>query len=341
MKILVGLSGGVDSAYAALKLKEEGHTVEGAVLLMHEYTEIEPAEITAQNLGIPLHVIDARKRFSEIVIPNFINEYLSARTPNPCIICNSEVKFRILADFAKEHGFDKIATGHYARIREISDSDGVRYAIEEGRDGKKDQSYMLYRLPQDILSMTVFPLSEIEKEDTRKGAQVAMLSVADKAESQEICFIPDGDYASYIEKRTGNSRVGDFIDENGTVLGKHNGIIRYTVGQRKGLGIALGVRSYVSKIDPEANTVTVTDKLREKDSFTVSGIVFSGEKRVNPETDYQVRLRYQAKPIRCRVSHIENGKARVSLLDKARVITAGQSAVFYSCGAVMFGGFID
>lgn len=341
MKILVGMSGGVDSAYAALKLMEEGHTVEGAVLLMHDYTELSAAEQTAKNLGIKLYVIDARERFKQTVIPNFINEYLSARTPNPCIICNSEVKFRLLKDFAVEHGFDKIATGHYARLKTFCQGKDERYAIAEALDTKKDQSYMLWRLPQDILSMIVFPLSDVEKTDTRKGAASALLPVANKAESQEICFIPDGDYASYIEERGGVCPAGDFVDENGKILGKHNGIIRYTVGQRKGLGIALGVRTFVSKIDPVSNTVTLTSNPTEREELTVSGIVLSGIKNIDSCAEYRVRLRYQAKPLACAVSDMGDGRARVVLKERARVVTAGQSAVFYDGDTVAFGGFIE
>ena len=341
MKILVGLSGGVDSAYAALRLIEEGHTVEGAVLLMHDCTEISPAVQTAENLGIKLHIIDAKEEFAKTVIPNFINEYVNARTPNPCIICNSDVKFRLLADYAAKNGFDRIATGHYARISEINDGAGKRYAIAKALDAKKDQSYMLWRLPQDILSRTVFPLSYIEKEHTRQGAKFASLSVADKAESQEICFIPDGDYASYIESRVGISPKGNFIDENGNVLGRHNGIIRYTVGQRKGLGIALGVRTFVSKIDPHLNTVTLTPTLEEREELFVRDIVFSGRTGIDSEFEYTVKLRYQAKPLPCNVYDEGEGRARVILKDKARVIAAGQSAVFYDKDTVVFGGFIE
>ena len=341
MKILVGMSGGVDSAYAALKLMGEGHTVEGAVLLMHGYTEIDSARQTANNLGIKLYEIDAREKFSQTVIPNFISEYMAARTPNPCIVCNSDVKFRVLKDFAMENGFDMIATGHYARIKEIPNPAGTRFAIAEGQDCKKDQSYMLWRLPQDILSVTMFPLSETEKEDTRRAAAEASLSVADKAESQEICFIPDGDYATYIENRVGICPPGDFVDESGNKLGRHNGIIRYTVGQRKGLGIALGVRSFVSKIDPVANTVTLTPSLTEREELVVGGVVLSGVASVSEKPIYRVRLRYQAKPLLCSVTDLGDGRVKVILKEKARVITAGQSAVFYDGDTVAFGGFIE
>ena len=341
MKILVGMSGGVDSAYAALKLMEEGHTVEGAVLLMHEYTEISSAIQTAENLGIRLHIIDAKEKFSKTVIPNFIGEYVAARTPNPCIICNSDVKFRLLKDFAVENGFDRIATGHYAKILTVNCENEIRYAVGEAKDGKKDQSYMLWRLPQDILAMTLFPLSKTEKRDTRAKSALAALSVADKAESQEICFIPDGDYASYIEMSVGKCPPGNFVDEEGGVLGQHKGIIRYTVGQRKGLGIALGVRSFVSKIDPVTNTVTLTSNLNERDELFIRDIVLSGTTQIDSKKTYKVRLRYQAKPLLCKVLDTGNGKAQVKLEEKARVITAGQSAVFYDGNAVVFGGFIE
>ena len=341
MKILVGMSGGVDSAYAALKLMEEGHTVEGAVLLMHSYTEIDSARQTAKKLGIKLHEIDAREKFNQTVIPNFISEYMAARTPNPCIVCNSDVKFRVLKDYAMEHGFDRIATGHYARIKCVDNGGERRFAIAEAQDSKKDQSYMLWRLPQDILAVTMFPLSETDKEDTRKAAAAASLAVANKAESQEICFIPDGDYASYIEERVGICPSGDFIDEAGNKLGRHNGIIRYTVGQRKGLGIALGVRSFVSRIDPVLNTVTLTPILPERDELTVQGIVLSASKNIESDRQYKVRLRYQAKPLLCRVSDLGGGRIKVLLEEKARVITAGQSAVFYDSDTVAFGGFIE
>jgi tRNA-specific 2-thiouridylase len=187
----------------------------------------------------------------------------------------------------------------------------------------------------------MFPLSETEKENTRIGAANASLSVADKAESQEICFIPDGDYAKYIEDRMGACPAGDFIDETGKVLGRHNGIIRYTVGQRKGLGIALGVRSFVSNIDPVNNTVTLTASLSERDELSVRDIVLSGAARIVDGAEYKVRLRYQAKPLLCKVYNAAEGRVKVILEDKARVITAGQSAVFYDNDVVAFGGFIE
>ena len=233
MRILVGMSGGIDSTYAAFKLISEGHKVEGAVIVMHEHTEVDEAKDAADSLGIPLHIIDARDAFNACVVPNFMLEYTRGRTPNPCIICNSEVKFRILADYASEHGFDRIATGHYAKIVKNSTEDGgVRYAICRAEDTGKDQTYMLWRLPQDVLARLVFPLASMRKEDLRGEALAMGMAAAERPDSQEICFIPDGNYAEYIEERMGPSLPGEFVDSDGRVLGTHRGIIHYTVGQR-------------------------------------------------------------------------------------------------------------
>ena len=190
------MSGGVDSTYAAFRLKEQGHTVEGAVLIMHEYTDMTAAKAAAESVGIPLTVIDARDRFDRCVIPNFISEYSNARTPNPCIVCNSDVKFRLLCDYAQENGFDAIATGHYAHIINVGDAESPRYAIKRADDDKKDQTYMLWRLSQDVLAMLLLPLGDMTKEQLRDQARAHGLSSADAPDSQEICFIPDGDYAT-------------------------------------------------------------------------------------------------------------------------------------------------
>ena len=342
MKILLGMSGGVDSSYAALKLKESGHAVEGAVLLMHEYTEIDAARAAAESVGIPLHVIDARERFEKTVVNNFVSEYAKGRTPNPCIVCNSEVKFRILCDFAKENGFDRIATGHYAGIEEVNTSCGPRFALKYSRDERKDQTYMLWRLPQDILSMLVFPLSDLKKEDIRKNSKEKGLFAADRDDSQEICFIPDGDYASFIEERTGAFPEGDFVDETGAVLGRHNGFIRYTVGQRKGLGIALGSRAFVTQIDPETNRITLSTSPEYPKTFVISGAVFQGISEPVPGTELSLtaKIRYTAPRSMARVTFLGGGNALVCLSENKRALTPGQSAVFYDGDTVAFGGII-
>lgn len=339
MKILLGMSGGLDSTYAAYKLLRSGHEVVGAVLKMHEHTEISEAAVAAENIGIPLRVIDAAVEFESRVVENFISEYLKGRTPNPCIVCNSDVKFRLLLDFALKNGFDAIATGHYAEIVKLGD----RYAVRRGKDSSKDQSYMLWRLPQDVLSYLLLPLAEEEKKLVRAQARENGIVSADREESQEICFIPSGDYAGFIEDRTYPSPHGNFIDREGNILGEHKGIIRYTVGQRKGLGIALGERVFVTDINVADNTVTLSPDDSFSDVLYVSGAVFSGieEPKPSEELSLSVKVRYLAKPISCTVKYLGDGRAEVKLALMQRAVTAGQSAVFYMDDVIAFGAFID
>jgi len=341
MRILLGMSGGLDSTFSALKLKEEGHSVEGAVLIMHAYTEIDSARAAAREVGIKLHEIDCRSLFEERVIPDFIEQYRSGRTPNPCIVCNREVKFKALYDYAMANEFDKIATGHYAKIKK-RECDG-RSVICRAADEKKDQSYMLWRLTPQIIDKLMLPLSDLTKEEIRIEAAKRGLSSATVRDSQEICFIPSGDYGSYIEERIGKSKEGDFVDSEGNILGRHKGILHYTVGQRKGLGIALGSRAFITDINPETNRITLSFSAKENDSFTVSDTVFSGidEMSEGEEMELFVKVRYQAPPVPARVKFLSSGRAKVTLFSKAKSVTAGQSAVFYDGEELAFGGFID
>lgn len=343
MKILLGMSGGLDSTYAAHKLMGEGHTVEGAVLVMHGHTDVAAAKESAKNLGIKLHELDCRFEFEEKVVASFVSEYLAGRTPNPCVVCNSEVKFRVLLDYATANGFDAIATGHYARIVKRKTENGPRYAVSRAKDAKKDQTYMLWRIPQDILSHLYFPLADEEKKDIRESARDIGLTCADRDESQEICFIPDGDYASFIEERTEPSPHGFFINKEGKILGEHKGIIRYTVGQRKGLGIAMGKRVFVTDINVFQNTITLSEEDSFTDSLSVDGMVFSGieEPRRYEKIRLTVKVRYLAKPIPCTLEYLGDGKGRVGLDLAERAITPGQSAVFYDGQDLVAGGFIS
>lgn len=341
MRILLGMSGGLDSTFSALKLKEEGHSVEGAVLIMHDYTELESARSAARGIGIPLHEIDCRDLFEKTVIPDFIEQYRSGRTPNPCVVCNREVKFRVLLEYALKNGFDKIATGHYAKIKSLG-NDG-KTVICRAEDTKKDQSYMLWRLSSEMIEHLILPLSELTKEEIRAMASDRGLFAADKKDSQEICFIPSGDYGAYIEDKCGKSEEGDFVDADGNVLGRHKGIVHYTVGQRKGLGIALGSRAFITDIDRETNKITLSFSAKETTEFTVSDIVFSGidKKKTGDVCDLLVKVRYQAPPVPAQIEFLPDSKARVTLLSPAKSVTGGQSAVFYDGDVLAFGGFID
>ena len=337
MKILVGISGGVDSAYAAKKLLLDGHTVEGAVLIMHEHTELSAAREAAASVGIPLHEIDCRGDF-EAIKQNFVSEYINARTPNPCIICNERVKFRTLYDYAMQHGFDAIATGHYARLTEL---DG-RFALALPEDSRKEQTYMLYRLPQEILSKLVLPLCEGTKTEIREKASEQGISAADRADSQEICFLPNGNHTEYIEQMAGKCPEGNFVDTEGKILGRHKGIIHYTVGQRKGLGISLGERAFVTHIDAQNNTVTLSPTLQGKSEVDLTDVVYSGMTAPTEETEVKldVKLRYTAPLVSCIAHLYPDGRATLTL-SSPRKFAPGQSAVLYRDGVVMLGGFIS
>ena len=337
-RVLLGISGGVDSTYAAHALREAGYEVEGAVLKMHEYTELAEAADSARSLGIPLRVIDATERFSRTVIEDFCRAYQNALTPNPCIVCNENVKFRLLYEEARGEGFDFIATGHYARIGEQNG----RYALETARDVSKDQTYMLYRLPQEILKMLLLPLGEYMKKDVSAKAASMSLAAAERAESQEICFVKGESYADYIERRCGAFSKGSFVDEEGRVLGTHNGIPRYTLGQRKGLGISASSRLFVKDMCVESGNIILSDRMPLTAEFLMDGAVFSGmsEEEVLAADDLLAKVRYQAFPVPARIIRAENG-FRVRLAEEARFVTPGQSAVFYQKGRVVCGGIIQ
>ena len=343
MRILLGMSGGLDSTYSALKLKEEGHSVEGAVLIMHDFTELDEARRSAEELGIRLHEIDCRELFNNTVISDFVHQYEMGRTPNPCIVCNREVKFKALYDYAMKNGFDRIATGHYARIEEIEENGRKLYAVVRAADSLKDQTYMLWRLPQHILSVLMLPLSFSSKEKIRILAREREITAADRDDSQEICFIPSGDHGAYIEEHFGKSKAGDFVDCDGNILGRHKGIIHYTVGQRKGLGIALGQRAFITAIDPLTDRITLSFSQKENREFFVSGLMFSGmeEMPAGSEMTAEVKVRYQAPPVPVTVHFLEKGRARITADLPIRSVAPGQSAVFYRNERLLFGAFID
>ena len=338
MKVLLGLSGGLDSSYAAYYLKEQGHSVTGVCLVMHDYTDISAAERSAYECGIDFTALDCREKFAEKVIEPFMDAYMAGKTPNPCVLCNPSVKIGMLCDYAVENRFDRVATGHYCSAE---NADG-RFCIKRGADEKKDQSYMLWGLSQTQLSLLMFPLCDQSKENIRENARSLGLSSANSRESQEICFIPDGDYASYIEKRRGTLPEGNFISPEGQICGRHRGILHYTVGQRKHLGIALGRPVFIKKIDSATGDIYLADSGDEfTDSFSVSSLNLQLQKESCTEIRCNVRQRYSAPPSPCRVA-LCSGTAYVRCDAPIRAVTPGQSAVFYDDeGRILFGGEID
>ena len=343
MKILLGMSGGFDSTYSAVKLLEEGHSVEGAILVMHDYTDVDSARTACEKLGIPLHVIDCKAEFDAIVKSNFVNEYKNARTPNPCIICNREIKFKYLYEYAMSHGFDRIATGHYAKIAEREIDGKKRYTLSPAADTKKDQSYMLSRLDEKILSMLIFPLANEVKEELRARVSATDMPHKAKKDSVEICFIPDNDYVSYIENKVGKFPKGSYIDSNGNVIGEHKGIIHYTVGQRKGLGVSLGKRAFVTEINNVENTVRLSENARADKKCTLSSVVYMGRDALNAGEQIRasVKVRYTKDSEPASVRCTEEGRLEIIFDSPISFVTPGQTAVVYLEGAVYASGFID
>ena len=339
-RILIGMSGGLDSAWTARLLREAGYAVEGAVLKMHENTDLEGAAECAADLGIPLHVVDCTASFQEFVVERFVDDYRRARTPNPCVVCNSEVKLRELARAADRLGIHWIATGHYASVLRTEEG---RYCIGLPEDGAKDQSYMLYRLPEEILSRLVLPLSSHVKKDIRREASSLMPRVAEKKESQEICFVPEGHYTDFLRERGVVGREGDFVDEEGRGLGRHKGLVYYTVGQRKGLGVSSTGRLFVKRLEPDTNRVVLTTSPASGSvRIRLEEVVFQAvvaTAAFEEQEDLTVMLRYRSHRYPARVAR--EGEDWFILVDSvAGAVSPGQSAVVYKGDAVALGGII-
>lgn len=338
-KIAIGLSGGVDSSTAAHLLLQQGYDVTGIILRLKPDSladaDIADARRIADALGIELHVLDRREIFRKSVIEPFVSEYLAARTPNPCVECNAAIKFGVMLDYALEIGCDGIATGHYAKIEE---KDG-RFLLRRS-ESAKDQSYFLYRLNQFQLAHSMFPLEGMEKEKIREIAEKANLPVAKKGDSQEICFVPNDDYIAYLTAMGISSPKGNFIDKSGNILGTHNGIINYTIGQRKGLG-AFGKPMFVTGINAAENTVTIGENGSQYSRGLVADrLNFIAVEELTEPMRADVKIRFRAKEQPATVTPNGDGTVTVIFDEPQRSVTPGQGAVFYDGDIIIGGGRI-
>ena len=339
-KVLVGMSGGVDSSVAAKLLLDSGYTVGGITLSLCDQAIdcTDDAKDVCDKMGLVHYSVDLKDQFKKYVISDFVNEYKLGNTPNPCIVCNKHIKFGAMLEKAVELGFDKIATGHYARILK---RDG-RYILLKARDLSKDQSYVLYNLTQEQLSKVVFPLGEYTKPEIREIAENAGFVNADRPDSQDICFVPDGDYATFIEKTDGfKSQEGDYVDINGDLLGKHKGVINYTIGQRKGLGIALGKPQFVISKDADTNKVVLGDEEHLfKKIVLIKNVNFIPFDELKGEMKVTAKLRYRHSPSEAVIRSLENGIVEIEFSEPQRAPSSGQAAVLYDGDIVVGGGTI-
>ena len=349
-KALIAMSGGVDSSVAALLTSRMGYSCAGCTMKLYEnedagvprekgccsLDDIEDARSVAFRLGMPYYVFNFTEDFREKVICRFVEAYENGRTPNPCIDCNRFLKFERLYERGRVLNYDKIVTGHYARIVK---EDG-RYALKKALDSSKDQSYVLYALTQEQLRHTLFPLGELTKAEVRDIARENGFLNADKKDSQDICFVPDGDYAKMIERTTGKkSEPGDYVDVDGNVLGQHKGIIRYTVGQHKGLGYPFPEPMYVLRINKEKNQVVLgpSEALFSSEAFVPAFHWISGEAKKEPFRA-MAKLRYRQKEQPCTVTPLDTGGVRLLFDTPQRAVTPGQAAVVYDGDTVLGGG---
>ena len=352
-KVLIGMSGGVDSSVAAYLLREQGYDVTGITLQMwsealHKGHSVncsmesseKDAKAVAEKLGINHITINCEDEFQNHVVDYFADVYTQGKTPNPCIQCNKYIKFGFMLDYAENNGYDYIATGHYAKI--TRNEKGI-YELRKSDYDAKDQTYVLYNLTQNQLSRILMPLGDYTKEQIRKIAEEKIgMFISEKKDSMEICFIPDDNHTEFIEYYAGYTpQIGDFVDNDGNILGQHKGIINYTVGQRKGLGIAFGKPMFVTKIDPDTNRITLgEDGSQYSMGLIAEEISFTDGKIPPVGTRLMCKTRYSAKVAECTISANDDDTLRVDFDQPLRAVTPGQSVVFYRNDVTLGGGII-
>lgn len=346
-KCFVAVSGGVDSATALLLLRGKGYDVEGATMVNFgrelvpdaDFGEAESAKRLCASLSVPHHTVDLRDAFRDIVVGDFVSAYANGETPNPCVVCNRHLKFGLLADYAFGQGAEEYATGHYVRVKQCGD----RRVITRAADPDKDQSYVLWSLTAEQVSRFSAPLGEYTKKEVRAMAEELGIPVAHKSDSQDICFIPDGDYRAFLSRVAGDTDpAGDFVLANGEKLGRHTGQRCYTVGQRKGLGIAYTEPLYVIGRDMAKNRVILgrnSDLFTTR--FTVRGASFSALDFPSGDIVCETRIRYRAPFVRSRITPVGEGRLTVETSEPVRAATPGQSAVFYDGETLLGGGVIE
>lgn len=356
-RVLLSMSGGIDSTVAAIILLQQGYSVIGVTYRTWDgvsegcfekekgcctINAILEAKRMAQQMGFPHHFLDIRKEFRQSVIRNFIDEYLSGRTPNPCVVCNAEIKWGEVLKLADQLDCQYIATGHYAQIATI---DG-KYYLKKGVDTNKDQTYFLWQLPQSVLRRTIFPLGELTKLEVRQIAfDAGFEKLSKKAESQEICFVPNNDYRQFLRQEVedfdNRYQNGNYIDKQGNILGQHKGYPNYTIGQRKGLHIALGRPIFVADIRPYTNEVVLADRHElMTDHLYAKNVMFVDKEAMSDGIEIEARIRYKSPAVRATL-HFKGDKLRVNFQNDVWAVASGQSVVFYSNDIILGGGIIE